>query len=156
MKAWKTILAILCATALTVAAQPDRMHRGMELTKLLDDEVAVKKLGLTPEQVTTLKTRAVESQEQIVMLRASVELAERNLRQLMSADALNRNEIIKAVDVANKASAKLRTAMIEEQLAFAEIAGPETLRKARRMMGKQAKKNVGGKAPNKKNARRKK
>lgn len=155
MKAWKTTLAILCAAAVTVVAQPpgldgdgdappvrpDRMHRGMELTKLLDDEAAVKKLELSPEQVTTLQARAAESQEQIVMLRAAVELAERNLRQLMHADTLNRDEILKAVDAANKAGAKLRIAMIEEQLAFADIVGPDTLRKARRMMAKKGQKS---------------
>lgn len=164
MNAWKTVLTILCATAITAVAQvpehdgaadtarvrPDRMHRGMELSRLLADEAAVKKLGLTAEQVAAVHERAAETQEKIVMLRSSVELAERNLRQLMHADTLNRDDILKAADAANEASAKLRTAMIEEQLAFADIVGPETLRKARRMMQKQTQKPEEEKVPRKK------
>lgn len=157
MNAWKTMLVVLGATALTATAQPnaprggaggpgdrpEHMQRGMDIAALLDNEDIVEKLGLTDEQVAALKARAAESEKKFITLRADVELAETDVRHLMREDKPDREALMKAVETAGQAMTNLRKALVEEQLAFREIAGPDALRKARHMIAKQWRKDGG-------------
>ena len=153
MNAWKTALVVLSATALTAAAQPGGPGRdggpgdrpgmkagGPRMAMMLENDEVVEKLGLTPDQVTALKARFAEAEKTMIKLRADADLAEADVRRLMQDDNVDRAAIMKAVETAGAAQLAVRKAMIEERLAFREIAGPDAAKKirqhvARRMQG---------------------
>lgn len=144
MNMLKTMLMVLSASALTATAQPDgfggpRQHegrgpRGPGLSAMLENEQVVEKLGLTPDQVTALRERADTAEKTLIKLRAEVELAEVEVRRLLRDEKPDRAAVMKAVEAAGAAQLALRKAIIEERLAFREIAGPEAARKAHQMV----------------------
>jgi Spy/CpxP family protein refolding chaperone len=149
MNAWmKTSMLALAVTALTATAQPDggpggpgkgmeKMRHGPDLGRMLDNEEVVQKLGLTADQVTALKARFAEAEKTLIKLRADAQLAEADVRRLMQDDTVDRAAIMKAVEAAGAAQLAVRKAMIEERLAFREIAGPDAAKKVRHHMAKR-------------------
>lgn len=150
MKTLKTMVVVLGVAALTAAVAtgdrpdcPDRVQRGLggrggpegvggpRLAMMLENERAIEKLGLTGDQVAALKARLAEAEKTMIKLRADVELAEAEVRNLMRANTVDRAAVMKAVEAAGAAHLALRKAVIEERLAFREIAGAEAVKKVR-------------------------
>lgn len=156
MNAWmKTSMLALAVTALTATAQPDggpggprkgmeKMRHGPDVGRMLDNEEVVQKLGLTADQVTALKARFAEAEKTLIKLRADAQLAEADVRRLMQDDIVDRAAIMKAVEAAGAAQLAVRKAMIEERLAFREIAGPDAAKKVRHHMAKRMHGGGGG------------
>lgn len=144
MKAWKTVVMVLSATALTATAQPMDAQRGrggppdqagrgpLNITAFLNNQAAVEKVGLTAEQVSSLKSLAAESEKKIGALRETVQLSEAAVRDLMRADTPDRSAIIAAIEKTGAARTDLRKAVVEEQLSVREIVGADALRKIHR------------------------
>ncbi len=156
MKAWKAVLAVLSATAIAASAQPGgpggnaggpqgRQGRGggPNLATILENDQVVEKLGLTPEQVSALQARFAEAEKTMIKLRADSELAEAEVRQLMRGDDPDRAAVMKAVEAAGAAHTALRKAVIDERLAFRDIAGADVARKLRQHLGRQMKERRG-------------
>ena len=149
MNAWmKNAMLALAVSALTASAQPDggpggpgkmkdKMWGGPNLGQMLDNEDVVQQLGLTEDQVTALKARFAEAEKTLIKLRADAQVAEAEVRHLMQDDTVDRAAIMKAVEAAGAAQLAVRKAMIEERLAFREIAGPDAAKKVRRHMAKR-------------------
>lgn len=161
MNASKLALLIVCATAVAAVAQPgkgpdraermerrermerlERMERrapdasGPRWERLVDDQKAIRAIGLTDEQVAALKTRMAEAEKTMIRLRSEVELAEAEVRRLMREENPDRAAIMKAVEAAGAAHTALRKAQIEERLAIREILGQDGARKARKHLAK--------------------
>ncbi len=104
---------------------------GPGLGRMLENEQAIQRLGLSADQVSALQARLADAEKTLIKLRAEVQLAEAEVRNLMRKDVVDRAAVMKAVDAAGAAHLALRKAMIEERLAFREIAGPDAAKKAR-------------------------
>jgi len=114
---------------------------GMILQRVLQNEALAKKAGLTDEQIATLKGSLLETQKQMIKLRAESELAELEVRRLMDEDKVDRAAVMKAIDAASAAHTAIRKAGVEERLKVRETIGQETLNKIRELasdrMGKR-------------------
>jgi Spy/CpxP family protein refolding chaperone len=104
---------------------------GMMLQRVLENEALAKKVGLTDEQIATLKSSLLETQKQMIKLRAESELAELEVRRLMGEDKIDRAAVMKAIDAASAAHTAVRKAGVEERLKVRETIGQETLDKIR-------------------------
>lgn len=107
---------------------------GMMLQRVLQNEQMAKKLGLTDEQIATLKSSLLETQKQMIKLRAESELAELEVRRLMGEEQVDRAAVMKAIDAASAAHTAIRKAGVEERLKVRETLGQETLDKIREHM----------------------
>jgi Spy/CpxP family protein refolding chaperone len=107
------------------------------IERLVNNEKAIARLGLSADQVAALKARLADAEKTLIKLRAEVELAEAEVRSLMRKDPVDRAAVMRAVDAAGAAYVALRKAMIEERLALREIVGPEASKKARRFLAQR-------------------
>lgn len=153
----KAILAaaMMGASALAATAQPGpggpggregmRGERpmGARIQAVLENPELLEKIGLTDQQVSALRARLDEAQKTMIKLRADAELAETEVQRLMREDTVDRAAVMKALDAAGLAHVAVRKAMIEERLAFREIAGPDAARKLRQHLGRQMKEGRG-------------
>lgn len=153
MKTLQSMMVVMGLAALTASAvagdRPDRLQRGFggrgapdgaggpPLAMLLENERVIDKLGLTEEQVATLKARLAEAEKTMIKRRADVQLAEAEVRNLMRADTIDRAAVMKAVEAAGAAHLALRKAVIEEHLAFREIAGTGAAKKIRQHLARR-------------------
>jgi len=117
---------------------------GMILQRVLENEALAKKVGLTDEQIATLKGSLLETQKQMIKLRAESELAELDVRRLMGEDQVDRAAVMKAIEAAGAAHTAIRKAGAEERLKVREIVGQETLDKIREHMADRMGKRGGG------------
>lgn len=155
MKAWKILgaMAAISALASSALAQPwdgqgpggrgkvggpgfggpERMG-GAILVRALDNDKLVERLGLTEEQVSKAKASIQETQKKLIRLRADAELADLEARNLLQADAADRDAVLKAVEAAGAAHTAIRKAAAEERLNLRDILGADTMAKIRQHM----------------------
>jgi Spy/CpxP family protein refolding chaperone len=90
-------------------------------------------LGLTAEQQAKIKTIHLEAKKEEIRLKADIELAELDLKQLMMADTPNQDQILKAVDNLGLLKTKMAKAEIKTKLAMQQILTKEQLAKWKEM-----------------------
>lgn len=117
---------------------------GMILHRVLDNPELAKKVGLTDQQVADLKASVLATQKQMIKLRSDVELAELEVRRLMDENPVDRDALMKAIDVAGAAQLAVRKAGVEERLKVREIVGQETLDKIRELVADRIADRRGG------------
>ena len=90
-------------------------------------------LGLTAEQQAKIKTIHLEAKKEEIRLKADMELAELDLKQLMMADTPNQDQIMKAVDNLGLLRTKMAKAKIKTKFAVQQILTKEQLAKWKEM-----------------------
>lgn len=83
------------------------------------------KLDLTPEQQKALKDLRQELKGQMIDLRANVEKAKLAVESQMTAEQINRDALMAAVDAESAAELAVKKAMIDHHLKVREIVGAE-------------------------------
>jgi Spy/CpxP family protein refolding chaperone len=95
---------LLIVASVTVQAQGPEGHRWW------DGQIA-KDLELTPEQSSRIRDTVRASRPQLIQLRASVQVAEAELRDEMAADPVDRGRAGEAIDRVVKARGELMQAV---------------------------------------------
>ena len=90
-------------------------------------------LGLTAEQQTKIKNVHLEAKKEEIKLKADIELAELDLKQLMMADTPNQDQILKAADNLGLLRTKMAKAGIKTKLAVRQVLTKEQLAKWKEM-----------------------
>jgi Spy/CpxP family protein refolding chaperone len=136
------IMSALCAGA--ALAQPvggDGFGPGGRDGKERPGRAIAGQLELTPEQQKALRVIRQEFHAAAIDLRANIEKARLEVQSLMTADTVNREAIMTAVEKEGAATTALRKAMVEQHLKVREIVGPE---KAAQMMETMQNRRGGG------------
>ena len=125
------VIAVLMTTSLAYAEAGPRQHkRGHgkqhgDITKLLERPHVVQKLGITDEQVEKIKSQAYATKKQVISLNAERELAQLELNELMDADSVDKDSVVKAVEKVGALNTSLHKARVLEKLNVIEILGKE-------------------------------
>jgi len=125
----------------------DRGPGGAKIMKLLDNPKLVESVGLTDEDIASMKQKAYELQKKMVSLRATKELADIQLNHLMQQSDADKEAVSTAVEAAGAAATALRKATVMHQLEMRELLGAEKLEKlkaAGEKFRKKMKKRHGG------------
>jgi len=138
MKTFYTVLLITAMSVATAVAQPGRGDgegsKGDSSKQRPNREQLAKKLDLTPEQQKALKELRQDFQVQMIDLRASVQKARLEVKNQMSREAVNRDDIMLAVETEAAAELAVKKAMIDHQLKVREVVGPEKAEQMIEMM----------------------
>ena len=97
-------LCVLIAVSITVPAQVPGGYRWW-------DGPVASDLGLTPEQSGKIRETVRQSRNQLIQLRAAVQVAEGELRDQMAADPVDRTKASEAIDKVVKARGDLMRAV---------------------------------------------
>lgn len=140
----KAIYAILLMSAMLIAAASAQPGRGDGAGMGLAGEkgqgrpvMLIDNLGLTPEQQKAVRAARDEWMEQSIDLRGAVQKAKLAVRRELTAETVNRDAIMSAVEKEAAAELELRKAMVDHQLKIREIVGPEKAEQLMEMMRDQ-------------------
>lgn len=132
-----TAVVLLSGAMATWAGQGGRgQHErggGGGIAWLLNDQEALKKLGVTDEQQTALKTASYEFRKEMAKLNADRELADLDVRKAMDEDKPVESDVMKAVEKAGAAETALRKAQTKYQLQIKSILGADKLSELKSM-----------------------
>ena len=138
-----TAVVLLSGAMATWAGQGGRgQHErgvGGGIAWLLNDQEALKKLGVTDEQQTALKTASYEFRKEMAKLNADRELAELDYRKAMDEDTPDENAVLKAVEEVGTAETAVRKASTKYQLKIKNVLGAEKLNELKSMQRENAK-----------------
>ena len=97
----------------------------------LNDSEALKKSGLTDEQITALRGAVYAHKEQAIALRAERDKARLALDKLMNSDSPSEDALMKAVENVGAAEISMQKEQIKLQMKAMEIMGKEKYQKIR-------------------------
>lgn len=96
--------------------EPGGGPRGAMLERVLQNAELIKQVGLSEDQVETLKTAMFKAKEQEIKLRAEVELVGLKQAKLMMQDDVDENAVLVAVEEKWKIKAELAKIPIRQML----------------------------------------
>ena len=126
-----------------------RQPMGMMLGKIATNPEMAKKLGLSEEQVNTLKEAIAEHQEQQKALQEKMKAAAKEQLEQMQADEVNEEALMHAVEKTGEVRTEIAKLRIKQMLAAKKILSPEQAAEIKELMKerfKKAKKGRGDKA----------
>jgi Spy/CpxP family protein refolding chaperone len=98
---------------------------GLQIGRLLIDEAAAKKAGITEDQLTALRDAQYKFRDVLIELRAKREKARLELDKAMDAPKPDKAEIEKLIEQAGQVDIEFRKTMIRQQLEARDILGEE-------------------------------
>ena len=104
---------------------------GHMIKQLLKNPDKAAEFGITPEQAKALQASFYESEKKMVGLRAAVDSAEIEVRELMDQDSPDEAAMMAAIDKAGQARTAIQKANAQQRLAVGKIVSPETMKKIR-------------------------
>ena len=107
---------------------------GMALRMLLGDSRAAKELGLSEAQITQIRESVSGSAEELKDLNARIEKAALRQAELMKADKLDEEAVMKAVQETGDLRTQIAKIRIKQLIAAHKVLTPEQLAKVRAMM----------------------
>ena len=107
------------------------MMGGRMIKQLLKNPEKAAEFGITPEQATALQASFYEMEKKMVGLRADMESAEIEVRQLMDQDSPDEAALMAAIDKAGQARTAIQKANAQQRLAVGKIVSSETMQKIR-------------------------
>jgi Spy/CpxP family protein refolding chaperone len=110
---------------------------GGDISRLVRNEEAAKKLGVTDEQIAQLREMAYQGEIEQIKGHADLEIAHIELRRLMDSAKPTEEAVGKAVDKISALEAQLQKARFGEMLKARQILGEETMQKLRDAMRDQ-------------------
>ncbi len=111
--------------------------RELLLRAVLQNPELAAKVGLSEAQVKTIREAAYAQREQLVKLRSDAELARMQVEKLSSADKVDKDALMKAIDAAGQQEIAVKKAEMAFQLQVKELVGPEVMKKLRETMKEQ-------------------
>lgn len=96
---------------------------------LLHNEELAKELGVTDEQIKTIRDGMYQHRQEMIKLRAAQETAQLEVRRLMESDSTDTNAVMKALDNAISAEGDIRKTQAMEMLQVRAILGPDVAKK---------------------------
>ena len=111
--------------------------REMLLRAVLQNPELAAKVGLSEAQVKTIREAAYAQREQLVKLRSDAELGRMQVEKLSSADQVDKDALMKAIDAAGQQEIAVKKAEMAFQLQVKELVGPEVMKKLRETMKEQ-------------------
>ena len=138
-----TAIVVLIMGGALALAQPGngkagrgRGHRGHFPTgRILQNPKIVEELGLTSEQISSLRELRFESVVGDIDLRANKSKASVKLRELLSQDEPDEAAVMSAIDTVGQASIAMQKSNVQKMLKHRSILGPEKAKKLRKMVG---------------------
>lgn len=109
---------------------PENVGGGM-FRRLVDNPQKAKEFGITEDQITALKASFADLEKKMVALRAEVETAEIDLRQVLDKDSPDEAAVMAAVEKVGQARMAIQKTVVQERLAVGKIVSPETMKKIR-------------------------
>lgn len=95
--------------------KPPKINLIQKLHRVADE------LGLTAEQIDRIKAEHFATEKKVILIRADLELARLELRQLLEADAPNESEVFRQIDEVGKHQTALKKARMGEKLKIRSI-----------------------------------
>lgn len=111
--------------------------REMMLRAVLQNPELAAKVGLSEAQVKSIREAGYAQREQLVKLRSEAELARMQVEKLSSADNVDKDALMKAIEAAGQQEIAVKKAEMAFQLQVKELVGPEVMKKLRETMKEQ-------------------
>lgn len=108
--------------------------REMVLRAVLQNPELAAKVGLSEDKVKAIREAAFAQREQMVKLRSEAELSRMQVEKLSSADKVDKDAVMKAIDAAGQAEVAIKKAEVGFELQVKEMVGPEVIKKIRETM----------------------
>ncbi|MFC1497499.1 Spy/CpxP family protein refolding chaperone [Verrucomicrobiota bacterium] len=117
-------------------------HIGMMISKIISNPELAEKIGLTEEQIETLKTASVEHQKQLIDLRAEMEKAALYQAELMSAEDLDEDAIMEAIEKTGEIKTKMAKIQVQQLILVKKTLTDEQKAKIKELMQKRMKQHM--------------
>ena len=104
-------------------------HLGGGLGHLLNNPELATELGITTEQIATLREAQYEHRKKMITLHSEAQLARLEVKKLMDAEPVDQEAVLAAVDAAGLKATALKKSTIQQMLKVREIVGKEALQK---------------------------
>lgn len=108
--------------------------REMALRAVLQNPELAAKVGLSEEKVKAIREAGYAQREQLVKLRSEAELSRMQVEKLSSADKVDKDALMKAIEAAGQQEIAVKKAEMAFQLQVKEMVGPEVMKKIRETM----------------------
>ncbi len=101
---------------------------------ILHDTDKAKELGVTDEQIATLREDGYKHQQEMIKLRADLELARMEIGRLVDADKPDTAAIDKAIDTVSGIEAQIEKSRVHFMIRVKEVLGEDTMAKIKAAM----------------------
>lgn len=113
------------------------------LMRMLDNPDKAREFGISPEQAKALKASFHEMEKKMVSLRADVETAELDVRELMEQDDPDEAALMAAIEKVGQARTAVQKTLAQQRLAVGKIVSPETMKKVRERVQERMRQSKG-------------
>ena len=108
--------------------------REQGLSRFLANPMLMERLGITEEQIQTLKKKSVEIEKKLIDLQAEMKKAEIDRRELMSAKDIDEAALMASVEKLGKLRIEVEKLRIKQKLLVKSVLTPEQMAQVTQMM----------------------
>ena len=116
-----------------------RAQKGcMNVQRVLQDSALAEELGITQEQITTLKDYLYEHKQRAIKLQSDRQLAQLETARLLSADEPDTDAVMKAVEQVGQIEITIKKESLQQKMKVKSVLGKDTLGKIRDHFAKKS------------------